>query len=48
MKQTNAEDFRSQLKLWREKARKQPVKITRKSGESFVLIDAYHLSEVNS
>ena len=48
MKQTNAEDFRSQLKLWMEKARKQPVKITRKSGESFVLIEADQFSEMNT
>jgi len=45
MKQTNAEDFRSKLKSWMEKARKQPVKITRKTGEAFILIGADQFSD---
>jgi PHD/YefM family antitoxin component YafN of YafNO toxin-antitoxin module len=48
MKQTNAEDFRSKLKSWMEKARKQPVKITRKTGEAFILIGADQFSEMNT
>lgn len=48
MKQTNAEDFRSKLKAWMEKARKQPVKITRKTGEAFILIGEDQFSEMNT
>ena len=40
MDRTNANDFRSNLKEWMEAARSEPVKITRKSGESFVLLNA--------
>jgi len=40
MDRTNANDFRANLKEWLEAARAEPVKITRKSGESFVLINA--------
>jgi PHD/YefM family antitoxin component YafN of YafNO toxin-antitoxin module len=38
MERTNAEQFRSNMKEWMEAARNEPVRITRKSGESFVLI----------
>jgi prevent-host-death family protein len=40
MDRTNANDFRTNLKEWMEAARTEPVKITRKSGESFVLLNA--------
>ena len=40
MERTNANDFRSNLKEWLEIARTEPVKITRKSGEAFVLVNA--------
>lgn len=40
MDKTNAEQFRSNMKEWMETARTEPVKITRKTGESFVLINA--------
>ena len=40
MDRTNANDFRSNLKEWMETARSEPVKITRKSGEAFVLLNA--------
>ena len=40
MDRTNANDFRSNMKEWLEAARVEPVKITRKSGESFVLLNA--------
>lgn len=40
MDRTNANDFRSNLKEWMEAARVEPVKITRKSGEAFVLLNA--------
>jgi prevent-host-death family protein len=40
MERTNADDFRSNLKNWMESARNEPIKITRKTGESFVLINA--------
>lgn len=39
MDRTNADQFRANLKEWMEAARKEPVKITRKSGESFVLVN---------
>ena len=40
MDRTNADQFRSNMKEWMEAARKEPVKITRKSGEAFVLVNA--------
>lgn len=40
MDRTNADQFRSNMKEWMETARSEPIKITRKSGESFVLVDA--------
>ena len=40
MDRTNANDFRSNLKEWMETARSEPIKITRKSGEAFVLLNA--------
>lgn len=40
MDRTNANDFRSNLKEWMDAARSEPVKITRKSGEAFVLLNA--------
>lgn len=40
MDRTNADNFRSNLKEWMEAARSEPVKITRKSGEAFVLLNA--------
>jgi prevent-host-death family protein len=40
MERTNTNDFRSNLKEWMETARSGPIKITRKSGESFVLVNA--------
>lgn len=40
MDRTNANDFRSNLKEWMEAASAAPIKITRKSGEAFVLLSA--------
>lgn len=40
MDKTNANNFRNSMKDWMEAARKEPVKITRKSGEAFVLVNA--------
>ena len=40
MDRINANDFRSNLKEWLEAARAEPVRITRKSGEAFVLLNA--------
>ena len=40
MDRTNANDFRSNMKEWLEAAREEPVKITRKSGEAFVLLNS--------
>lgn len=38
MDKTNADQFRANMKEWMESAQKEPIKITRKSGESFVLM----------
>jgi antitoxin YefM len=46
MDRTNANDFRANLKEWMEAARTEPVKITRKSGEAFVLINADEFEEL--
>lgn len=40
MPRTNTDQFRTHLKEWMETARTEPVKITRKSGEAFVLVNA--------
>ena len=40
MDRTSADQFRSNMKEWMEAARNEPVKITRKSGEAFVLLNA--------
>ena len=40
MDRTNTNDFRANLKEWMEAARTEPVKITRKSGEAFVLLNS--------
>lgn len=40
MNRTSADQFRSNMKEWMEAARSEPVKITRKSGEAFVLLNA--------
>ena len=40
MERTNADDFRSNLKEWMESARTEPVKIFRKNGDTFVLMNA--------
>jgi prevent-host-death family protein len=46
MERTNADDFRSNLKEWMESARSEPVKITRKTGEAFVLINADEFEKI--
>lgn len=46
MDRTNADDFRTNLKQWLEAARSEPVKITRKSGESFVLLNADEFEKI--
>ncbi len=40
MDKTNAQEFRSNLKEWMDIAESEPIKITRKSGESFVLVNS--------
>jgi prevent-host-death family protein len=40
MERTSANEFRSNLKDWMETARTEPIKITRKTGESFVLLNS--------
>jgi prevent-host-death family protein len=40
MDRINANDFRTNMKEWMEAARAEPIKITRKTGEAFVLISA--------
>jgi prevent-host-death family protein len=46
MERTNADDFRSNLKEWMESARHEPIKITRKTGEAFVLINADEFEKI--
>jgi prevent-host-death family protein len=46
MEKTNANDFRSNLKAWLESAKDEPVKITRKTGDSFVLINADEFEKI--
>lgn len=38
MKRTTTDDFRTNLKDWMDEASKKPIKVTRKSGESFILV----------
>lgn len=38
MKQTNALDFRKQLKMWMDGAKAEPLRITRKNGDAFVMV----------
>jgi len=40
MDRTNANDFRANLKEWLDTARTEPVKVTRKNGESFILMNS--------
>ncbi len=46
MERTSANDFRSNLKEWMESARTEPIKITRKSGESFVLLNSEEFEKI--
>jgi len=46
MDRTNANDFRANLKEWMEAAKVEPVKITRKSGDSFVLMNADEFEKI--
>ncbi len=46
MERTSADDFRSNLKEWMESARSEPIKITRKTGEAFVLINAEEFERI--
>jgi prevent-host-death family protein len=46
MDRTNANDFRASLKEWMDAARTEPVKITRKSGEAFVLLNSDEFEKI--
>lgn len=48
MERTTALDFREQMKSWMDLASAEPVKITRKNGQAFILVDAdkYHEMEL--
>jgi prevent-host-death family protein len=46
MDRINANDFRANLKEWMEAAREEPVKITRKTGEAFVLLNADEFEKI--
>lgn len=48
MERTTALDFREQMKSWMDLASTEPVKITRKNGQAFILVDAdkYHQMEL--
>ena len=40
MERTTADQFRANMREWMEMAESKPIKITRKSGEAFVLMNA--------
>lgn len=46
MNGTNAQEFRMRLKEWMETARTEPIRITRKSGESFILVNENEFSKL--
>ena len=46
MDRINANDFRANLKECMDAARSEPVKITRKSGEAFVLVNADEFEKI--
>jgi PHD/YefM family antitoxin component YafN of YafNO toxin-antitoxin module len=46
MNRTNADDFRSNLKNWMEAALKEPIKITRKNGDAFVLLNSDQFEKI--
>ncbi len=46
MDRINTNDFRANLKEWMEAARTEPIKITRKSGEAFVLLNADEFEKI--
>lgn len=46
MNRINANDFRANLKEWMDTASEGPVKITRKSGEAFVLLNADEFEKI--
>ncbi|MGZ3772713.1 MAG: hypothetical protein ACXVCY_07605 [Pseudobdellovibrionaceae bacterium] len=46
MERTTALDFREKMKAWLDLASKEPVKITRKSGQAFILVDAEKFQEM--
>lgn len=46
MDRINANDFRANLKEWMDAACQEPVKITRKSGESFVLLNSDEFEKI--
>lgn len=40
MDKTNAQEFRANLKEWLDQAEQEPIKVTRKSGESLVIVNS--------
>ena len=40
MERATALEFRTQMKDWLDQASEEPIKITRKSGQSYILVDA--------
>lgn len=40
MERTTALEFRTQMKAWLDQASEVPIKITRKSGQSYIVVDA--------
>jgi PHD/YefM family antitoxin component YafN of YafNO toxin-antitoxin module len=46
MERTTALDFREQMKTWMDLASTEPVKITRKNGQAFILVDADKFHEM--
>lgn len=49
MQRTTADQFRANMKEWMETANLEPVKITRKNGDAFILLEAdrYHKMEMD-
>lgn len=46
MQQTNPKTFRAELKDYLELAEKEPIRITRRSGEAFILMNEETYSEM--
>ena len=48
MDKTNAQDFRTNLKEWLDLAEKEPIKVTRKSGEAVVIVNSEEFEKMQT